>query len=120
MTTGNSAADPSQKIGTEAHASQVAKPEVYIDDGGARFLLEKWRGSPPRLAKASSRALSTLPDRVDARDSDKRALQTCGTSVKCCQGSLCQDWLMGFVAGAAVGAVSQWLPGCDTRCRLDE
>jgi hypothetical protein len=119
MTRDNKAADPSQKVNTEPHVGQVAKPEVYIDDGGARFFLEKLRGSLQHLGKISQGGFSRLLARHDAYDGNKRTLQNCGQSPKCCQGSVCQDMLIALTAGAAVGAVSQCLPGCDTSCRLD-
>ena len=93
---------------------------IYIDDGGARFLLEELRGGLQRLAKASRRALSGSPQRRDAHDGDNRTLQTCATPLKCCPSPLCQDRVMALVAGAAVGAISQWFPGCGTSCRLDK
>jgi hypothetical protein len=107
-----------QKANTEPHAGLVDKPEVHINEDVARLFRKTSHASFQHLAIVFRGFYLKLLNRDDTRENKQRSSQNCETSLRCCQGSACQDLSNVLTAGAAVGLVSQWLPGCDTNCRL--
>ena len=108
-----------QKVNTEPHVGPIEKPEVHINEDIDRLSVRTSHAGFQHLAIVFRGFYSKLLERDGTREGKQRSLQDRETSLRCCQGSACQDMMNVLTAGAAVGLVSQWFPGCNTKCRLE-